>query len=608
MNKLFIEVRTIMTSLIPLRNKLGEIVAHAICSNEDIEEIEKFSWYMGDGYVHKTNKQKGEPNTMHQLVMHLQGIVVPAKQMIDHINLNELDNTRQNLRVATSSLNTQNQEKREGGSSIYKGVSYDKEKNVWRPSLGHEHLGSFTTELAAAHAYDVAVIARYGPGVGLLNGVDAQPEDTRCKQVRVNDYPIGVERSGKDRWKARHKRKSLGSFATMAAAGLAVLECRLQEAKLKEELHLAMPIVRNTEGIAVIKTSKGEDILVDDSDWTELMRYGWSITRKVASATIATNNVTMHHFLLPLNGADVIDHINRNSVDNRRSNLRRASHALNGHNKSKREDASSKYLGVFVTNNKFHVSIAKDYEINHFGTYEDELVAAYVHDEAARELYGDVARSNHAPKPAGWTFDFEQRKAIPDVINKKANYASKYHGVLVFDSFAKFEVRIEQDNKSYYFGRYKLEEVAAFVANKARIALFGEDASKQKINDVPIAEGWIFDFDKQRATNVNETVRKRSGAASSFHGVSVRHTAPRYEVKLNSQVFGRYESELVAAFIANKARVDVMGEVAARSKLNDIEDQEGWTYDVLEKRGKFAPNVNKQKEDDEEPSAKRQKI
>lgn len=89
----------------------------------------------------------------------LSRIISNAKKndQVDHINLNKLDNRKENLRLVTNQQNQTNTLSR-GGTSKYKGVV--KEKNKWKARITVHNkcksLGRFSIEEEAAKAYDVA--------------------------------------------------------------------------------------------------------------------------------------------------------------------------------------------------------------------------------------------------------------------------------------------------------------------------------------------------------------------------------------------------------------------------------------------------------------------
>jgi hypothetical protein len=93
--------------------------------------------------------------------MHRQIIHIPEKMVCDHINRNGLDNRKANLRSATISQNLSNRPKRRTKTrSKYKGLEWDKTQRKWKARIQHNHrkiyLGSFTSEINAARAYDQA--------------------------------------------------------------------------------------------------------------------------------------------------------------------------------------------------------------------------------------------------------------------------------------------------------------------------------------------------------------------------------------------------------------------------------------------------------------------
>lgn len=130
----------------------------ALFDKEDARLISQYRWRIRrDGpifYAFTTHRANGEPLgrkiSMHRLVMGMP----PAEYLVDHRNLNGLDNRRENLRLVNHSQNAQNCHGR--GKCKYKGV-YPKGSR-WRATITHNHtkyhLGYFDTPEKAAEAYD----------------------------------------------------------------------------------------------------------------------------------------------------------------------------------------------------------------------------------------------------------------------------------------------------------------------------------------------------------------------------------------------------------------------------------------------------------------------
>lgn len=79
--------------------------------------------------------------------------------------------------------------------------------------------------------------------------------------------------------------------------------------------------------------------IFDDEFYEEFMKYFWRTyckdgVIKYVYATIKQKHMFMHHAVLgkPQKGM-VVDHINRNPLDNRRENLRHTTHRTNNRNK-----------------------------------------------------------------------------------------------------------------------------------------------------------------------------------------------------------------------------------------------------------------------------------
>jgi hypothetical protein len=93
--------------------------------------------------------------------------------------------------------------------------------------------------------------------------------------------------------------------------------------------------------------------------------------------------------------ADIIDHIDGNTSNNRPENLRAATHLGNARNAKKRKDNKSGHKNVFWNKsaNKWAVSLSVNNKLRHFGYFEDLELAAFVASEARDKYHGEFART-----------------------------------------------------------------------------------------------------------------------------------------------------------------------------------------------------------------------
>jgi hypothetical protein len=92
----------------------------------------------------------------------------------------------------------------------------------------------------------------------------------------------------------------------------------------------------------------------------------------------------------------VVDHANRDTLDDRRKNLRVCTVQQNAMNARKRANATSKYLGVSYNSatGRWVARIRYNYKLYSLGLFTSEVEAARAYNRKARELGGEFAYQN----------------------------------------------------------------------------------------------------------------------------------------------------------------------------------------------------------------------
>jgi len=155
-------------------------------------------------------------------------------------------------------------------------------------------------------------------------------------------------------------------------------------------------------------------IILDDSDYENIKQYSCYFHKcanvNYADVYVNRKKIKLHRFVMNAKKGQIIDHINRNGLDNRRSNLRICTSSENSKNRN--GYGSSKYLGVsyHVVKRKYFskklkresrytyrtiiANIKIDGKQKYLGTFKTEEDAALAYNESAKINHGEFANLN----------------------------------------------------------------------------------------------------------------------------------------------------------------------------------------------------------------------
>ena len=141
-----------------------------------------------------------------------------------------------------------------------------------------------------------------------------------------------------------------------------------------------------------------ERIIVDEEDFPLISAYKW-YPHKFGNQFYASTStgILMHRLIMNAKQGQLVDHKNRNGLDNRRENLRLCTQSQNLHNRPS-IGGTSKYKGVSKVGNRWRSYIWKNYKRTHLGYFSSEEDAAKAYDKAAIKLIGDFAYLNFGGK------------------------------------------------------------------------------------------------------------------------------------------------------------------------------------------------------------------
>lgn len=154
------------------------------------------------------------------------------------------------------------------------------------------------------------------------------------------------------------------------------------------------------DGTIEIELTKGYVALVSPED-VDLAEYNWTAHKRNQYHYAArSNGITIHSTVLErmlgrtLTDDELVDHINGDTLNNRRDNLRLADTQKNNFNSKTRNDNTSGYKGVSYHKqaNKWRARIWGDGKRIHLGSFDTPELAYEAYCNASKVYHGNFGR------------------------------------------------------------------------------------------------------------------------------------------------------------------------------------------------------------------------
>lgn len=162
----------------------------------------------------------------------------------------------------------------------------------------------------------------------------------------------------------------------------------------------------------LIKLSQEKSSKVSIADYDKVKHIKWYASRvrnkwyasyKTQAGNGGATYISMHRLIMGMPDGEV-DHINGDTLDNRRNNLRIVTHQQNLYNQTPQTGRTSKYKGVYRDEDDrfWVVQIKQGGRMRCVRGIEDEDIAGFIYDLMALDRFKEFARFNFPAAIEAW--------------------------------------------------------------------------------------------------------------------------------------------------------------------------------------------------------------
>lgn len=148
-------------------------------------------------------------------------------------------------------------------------------------------------------------------------------------------------------------------------------------------------------GIVTVHMKCDKSFLIDESDLELVRPYSCCLSKTgYVVARIDGKVQRVHRFIIGAKAGEVVDHINGNTLDNRRANLRICTAKENARNTSASRTSKTGFPGIRITKfGKYNVRIMVNRKNLHIGNFDDLASAIDARKAAEIKYFGEFSPS-----------------------------------------------------------------------------------------------------------------------------------------------------------------------------------------------------------------------